>query len=144
MKFKNKIKYGLINILFISEMFYSGLCFSLNNNAVKDEPVTTQQTAHFLVTYQSRTQPLPLNQIHNWVLHVDTLDGNAVEKARISVYGGMPAHKHGLPTQPAVSELGNGDYLVEGIKFSMHGGWEMWFNIRQGNITDKVKFEINF
>ena len=54
----------------------------------------------------------------------------------------MPAHKHGLPTEPVVTEIGTGDYLVEGIKFSMSGKWEIWFNIRAGEITEKVKFNV--
>ncbi|MCW8962146.1 MAG: FixH family protein [Gammaproteobacteria bacterium] len=106
--------------------------------------VETTNATHFNVSYKSNVEPLPLNRIHSWVLHVATRDGKPVEKATISVYGGMPAHRHGLPTQPEVSEIGGGDYLVQGLKFSMMGKWEMWFNIRAGDVTDKVKFDIEF
>lgn len=99
---------------------------------------------HFSVSYKSKVEPLPLNSIHTWMLHVDTLDGSPVENATITVSGGMPAHRHGLPTQPMVTEIGQGDYLVEGMKFSMTGLWEMWFDIRAGDLNDKVKFEISF
>ena len=99
---------------------------------------------HYHVSYRSQVEPLPLNRIHSWLLHVDTLNGKPVENAIISVRGSMPAHKHGLPTQPQVSEIGGGDYLVEGLKFSMTGLWQVWFDIRTQDITDKVKFTIEF
>jgi len=140
----NLLKLLLCSVICVSGICYSAFCYSLNSNVSNGAPVSTQQTAHFKVFYKSRIDPLPLNKIHSWVLHVNTLDGKPVEKAKISVYGGMPVHKHGLPTQPAVRELGGGDYLVEGLKFSMNGGWEIWFNIRAEGIVDKVKFEINF
>ena len=36
----------------------------------------------------------------------------------------MPEHGHGFPTVPEVTEyLGDGKYLVEGLKFSMPGWW---------------------
>jgi hypothetical protein len=108
-----------------------------------DKQEMTKEGANFRVSYKSKIEPLPLYKIHSWVLHVETLDNKPAEKAVISVDGGMPAHRHGLPTQPQVSELGNGDYLVEGIKFSMTGHWEIWFKIDKGNVSEELKFDIN-
>jgi len=121
-----------------------GLCFSAYSEITDEsqDVATKKESIHYRVSYKSKVEPVPLNRIHSWVLHVEALDGKPVEKARIGVYGGMPKHKHGLPTQPAISELGKGDYLVEGLKFSMKGWWQMWFNIRAGKVTDKVKFNI--
>ena len=50
--------------------------------------------------------------------------------AAITVDGDMPQHGHGLPTRPQVTKhLGNGDYLVEGMKFQMGGWWVVDFTI---------------
>ena len=98
----------------------------------------------FKVSYKSQVEPLPLNRIHSWVLHVETADARPVENAKIRVDGGMPAHNHGLPTQPVVSEIGNGDYLVQGLKFSMTGHWEMWFEIQADGTIEKTKFDVDF
>lgn len=100
------------------------------------------EEAHFRVSYNTQQDPVPLNQIHPWILRIEDMEGNAIEKATVTVDGGMPAHNHGLPTEPVATELGNGDYLVEGIKFSMTGSWEMWFYIQTEVIADKVKFEL--
>ena len=42
----------------------------------------------------------------------------------------MPRHGHGLPTKPRVTRpLGNGDHLVEGMKFNMGGWWVVKFRV---------------
>jgi hypothetical protein len=101
------------------------------------------QQGHYRVSYHSNVKPVPLNRIHSWTLHLETAGGEAVDDAQISVYGGMPAHKHGFPTAPRVTQgLGNGDYRVEGLKFSMTGHWELWLNIRSGDQADKAVFKV--
>ena len=100
--------------------------------------------SHFHVTYNSKSMPVPLNKIHQWVINIKDRDGNAVEKATILVDGGMPAHNHGLPTQPIATEIGNGNYLIEGMKFSMTGLWEMWFYIQTDTVKDEVMFVVAF
>lgn len=91
------------------------------------------------VSYTSMLDPIVINRIHAWVLHVENEAGEPVEDARISVGGGMPQHDHGLPTAPEVTrELGNGDYLVEGLRFHMHGYWELEFTIAAAGTTDTV------
>jgi len=65
-----------------------------------------------------------------------------VTDAEIAIDGGMPAHGHGLPTEPeVVKNLGNGSYLVEGVKFSMPGEWVMTFTIKSGDKEDVVVVE---
>ncbi|OGS96464.1 MAG: hypothetical protein A3K04_05950 [Gallionellales bacterium RBG_16_56_9] len=97
----------------------------------------------FRVSYTSNENPLPLNQVHSWTLHVETADGQPVENAEISVDGGMPQHGHGLPTSPQVTEnLGSGDYLVEGMKFQMLGWWEVRFGISADGRSDTVTFNL--
>ena len=98
----------------------------------------------FRVSYVSSQDIVPVNQIHQWTLHVETADGELVEEATISVDGDMPEHGHGLPTRPQVTEyLGNGDYLVEGVKFQMGGWWVMDFTITANNLTDAVHFNMS-
>ncbi len=102
----------------------------------------TTDNGTFNVSYSSE-ETIAINQIHSWVLHVETADGQPVEDATITVDGGMPQHGHGLPTAPQVTEyLGNGDYLVEGMKFQMGGWWEVKFNISAGDLTDTITFNL--
>lgn len=97
----------------------------------------------FRVSYASTQAMVPVNKIHQWTLHVETAEGQPVENATIAVDGDMPEHGHGLPTRPQVTEyLGNGDYLVEGIKFQMGGLWVMDFTITSDSLTDAVHFNM--
>lgn len=107
-------------------------------------PARLSDEEYFRVSFASRLEPIAINQMHSWVLHVDTADGRPVENARIEVDGGMPAHDHGLPTAPRVTRaLGNGDYLVEGLKFHMHGRWVVEFAINAGDGDDNVSFDLS-
>ena len=97
----------------------------------------------FQVTISSNLDPLSLNEIHSWTVHVETADGEAVENAEIAVDGGMPDHNHGFPTAPEITEeIGGGEYLLEGVKFSMAGWWELKLDITAGDQTDSVTFNI--
>jgi cytochrome c peroxidase len=82
-----------------------------------------------------------INQLHSWQLRLSTADGAPVTAAHFEVGGGMPQHGHGLPTKPRVTrELGNGVYLIEGMKFSMTGWWEIRLGIEAGRGHDDVVF----
>jgi hypothetical protein len=97
----------------------------------------------FQVTISSNLDPLSLNEIHSWTVHVETAGGEAVENAEIAVDGGMPDHNHGFPTAPEITEeIGGGEYLLEGVKFSMAGWWELKLDITAGEQSDSVTFNI--
>lgn len=69
--------------------------------------------------------------------------GRPAEGARITVDGGMPEHLHGLPTQPLVRrELGRGVYVIEGLRFSMGGWWEIKLAIESPAGADHVTFNL--
>ena len=106
---------------------------------------TTRLSDHglFKSTIRPAVEPIPINQIHTWTLHVETAKGQPVENATIAVNGDMPQHGHGLPTQPEVSKyLGNGDYQVDGMKFQMTGWWVVDFNITEANQSDRASFNL--
>ena len=97
----------------------------------------------FRVAVSSNLDPLALNEIHSWNVHVETADGEAVEGAEIAVGGGMPEHNHGFPTTPEITEeLGGGDYLLEGVKFSMAGWWELKLAITAAGQADDITFNL--
>jgi hypothetical protein len=92
------------------------------------------ESGNIKLSFSSAVEPLPLNQIHEWILHLETPAGMPVENAMVRITGGMPAHNHGLPTDPVVTQyLGNGDYRVEGVRFHMQGDWVLKVAITAGN-----------
>lgn len=80
----------------------------------------------YTVTLHSQLAPLSINRMHSWIISVRDKSGIPVTDLALVVQGGMPLHNHGLPTQPQVTrELGDGQYLLEGMRFHMHGDWEL-------------------
>jgi hypothetical protein len=90
----------------------------------------TSQAGLYRVRYKSELEPIEINKMHDWVLHVETAKGTPVVDAAITLTGGMPAHNHGMPTQPQVTKnMGHGDYRVEGMRFHMAGDWVITLTI---------------
>jgi hypothetical protein len=95
----------------------------------------------YVVTLQPPAQPAAINQLHAWQVKLNTPAGVPVTQARIQVDGGMPQHGHGLPTKPQVTrELSDSSYLIEGMKFSMTGWWEIKLAIDAPAGADQVTF----
>ena len=82
-----------------------------------------------------------INQVHSWTVRLTNASGTPVTGAMVTVGGGMPQHGHGFPTRPRVTrEVEDGTYLVEGVKFSMPGWWDIKFDIDGAEGEDKVTF----
>jgi hypothetical protein len=98
-------------------------------------------TGRYVVSLAPPSAPPAINQMHSWTVHVKDPAGSPVLGARLVVDGGMPQHGHGLPTKPRVTrELDNGTYLVEGMKFSMPGWWNIRLDIHTPQGQDRVTF----
>lgn len=95
----------------------------------------------FVVQMEPPTTAPALHQIHSWHIKLTSPDGAPVRDARIAVDGGMPQHGHGLPTRPQVTrEVTAGTYLMEGMKFSMTGWWEIRLAIEAAEGADTAVF----
>ena len=71
-------------------------------------------------------------------------EGRAVEGATLAIAGGMPEHRHGLPTRPRMTRaLGAGTYEVEGVRFNMGGWWEFKVTITSERGADTVTFNLS-
>jgi len=98
----------------------------------------------YRVSLRPASGEIPLGQIHPWILHVETLEGESFTPSRITVGGGMPQHSHGFMTDPRVTKvLGNGDFLVEGVKFHMSGDWVLRFEIVGARSGDIATFDVS-
>lgn len=97
----------------------------------------------YSVAITPEMEPVQQGPLHAWVLTLTTADGKPVEGATITVDGGMPQHGHGLPTAPqATAYLGDGRYVIEGVRFNMSGWWALKFAISAAPGDDSVEFNI--
>ncbi len=87
-------------------------------------------SGRYRVSMRSAELPIPLRELHDWIVHVEFADGSPAIPQQLAVSGGMPDHGHGFPSKPAVTRyLGRGDFLLEGVKFSMTGWWQFVFRL---------------
>ena len=99
------------------------------------------ENGFFQASWQSRPEAPAINEVHEWVLHIETAAGEPAAGALVTVDGDMPAHGHGMPTEPQVTaDLGDGDYLVEGMSFQMGGYWIVDVTVTYDGATDLVRF----
>lgn len=107
----------------------------------------TPQSLHgrlFTLVVEGRPDPLPLNRLHQWDLRLLDAEGKPLEGATITVDGGMPAHRHGLPTAPTVTETAEpGRYLLEGLRFSMRGTWVLRFRIEAESGSETLTIQLD-
>jgi hypothetical protein len=99
----------------------------------------------FKIEIYSELSPLSINTIHSWHIRVLDRDDEILELEELNVFGGMPEHDHGLPTQPEVTmRLDNGDYLLEGVRFHMQGRWELQIEFQYAGVDDTaiIDFEL--
>ncbi len=93
--------------------------------------------AYFQVSVDSSLSPIVINKIHNWRVRIVDMQGEPVANAQIAIEGGMLEHDHGLPTAPKMtSSVGDGVYLIEGMKFHMSGAWQVQLTISAAGATD--------
>lgn len=98
----------------------------------------------FRVAVQSARTPVPLFRVHQWSLRITDPAGQPVSGAVVAIDGGMPDHHHGLPTAPrAMAADAAGDYVINGVKFSMPGWWVLNLAVRSPDgRTDTVTFNL--
>ena len=138
----------------VSVSLYLCLCWSLSavpqGLAPGASPVLDPATAkptelgRYRVAWSSALQPLAINRMHTWVIHISGADGGPVEGATLEISGGMPLHDHGLPTAPRVTaDLGEGNYRVDGMKFHMGGAWEVVIDIEASEVRDSLTVKLD-
>jgi hypothetical protein len=89
-------------------------------------------------------KPLSVGRMHQVRLSIKDQDGKGIDDGLVYVDGGMPEHGHGLPTEPRVTRrLGNGAYLVDGVKFNMGGWWVLSFAVVSSAGNDTLRFNID-
>ena len=97
----------------------------------------------YRATIRPQGDSIPQGRLQSWTLHLETAAGAPLDSAVVAVDGGMPQHGHGLPTRPRVTRaLGNGDHLVEGMKFNMGGWWVVKFRVSAAPGADSVVFNV--
>jgi len=54
----------------------------------------------------------------------------------------MPAHRHGMNYRPSIVRHGNGRWRAEGYLFHMSGDWELLFDVRSGDRSERLRAKV--
>lgn len=124
-------------LMMISLLFLVG-CAEQNENTWTLQQYSEQGTYHAQLNCQTPPSVGPFQACHLQLSSKESL----AEKLEIAVDGGMPAHGHGLPTDPiAVATTKAGQYRIEGLKYSMPGEWLLGFLVQTEDKQDKIIFK---
>jgi cytochrome c peroxidase len=113
----------------------------------RDLPETARSTLSmqglFTVHIWPEDKTIPLRALHAWIVRIEDAHGTRVEPTRLILDGGMPQHRHGFNTEPQVTQrMANGDFRIDGIKFHMHGAWQLRLQVTTKTAMDVAEFEI--
>lgn len=93
--------------------------------------------------YRTRPAPIPDGELFAIDVEVRTAGGSAAaESLGLTADAAMPAHGHGMNTQPEVTRVAPGRYLVEGMLFHMPGHWEIYLDLREGGRAERAQVNI--
>lgn len=110
------------------------------------EPLQTASDSGIYTVQIAPHKPgVTIGELHTWNLRLADSDGELIGGASVRVDGGMPAHGHGLPTAPKVTDAGEaGHYRIEGLRFNMPGDWELRLTIEgaAGDDTATFRFQL--
>jgi YtkA-like protein len=129
---------GVAAVLLTGCMMFAGAPKGLDYSRTR-----VSERGLYRATIRPQGDSIPQRRLQHWTLHLETTGGAPVDTAAVIVDGGMPQHGHGLPTKPRITRsLGNGDHLVEGMKFNMGGWWVVKFRVDATAGKDSVVFNV--
>lgn len=108
------------------------------------------ENGNFYVVATPRPNPIPFQELFSLEVKVyksadkkELAKGVSLDQVRAT----MPAHGHGMKTQPKVEATGDATFKVEGMKFHMQGEgkdgrWAVEFVLAEGGTIDQAKFDV--
>ena len=118
------------------------LLFGLFLSGFSADYVGTEQ-GYYSVNAEFLSSPVRTG-MNSMKLVIKDADSNRPVKKHldIQVIPWMPAHEHPSMQVPAIKEIANGEYFIEGLDFSMPGDWEIYVRITDDGREDTAVFNV--
>ena len=98
----------------------------------------TSNANNWKVTYTPTPDNMPLNE----VFEITTWVEGESDVTSLRVDAAMPAHGHGMMTDPVTTLQEDGSYKTTGMLLSMPGDWEIYFDIDNGETVERAQDDV--
>ena len=71
-------------------------------------------------------------------LELKDLKGEPIPEPKLTIDATMPAHGHGMMTDPELKQLGPTTWRADGLKLHMHGAWQFEVRIEAAGVKEKL------
>ena len=95
---------------------------------------------HYMIAFRPDPIRIEVGEPFALILNVCTKAGNPAEL--VAVDAQMPEHKHGMNYKPSIISSNDGRYRAEGLVFHMPGLWELNFDVRAGEESERLSHDI--
>lgn len=95
---------------------------------------------HYLLAFRPDPLRIEAGEPFALVLNVCTKSGEPAEL--LAVDANMPEHRHGMNYRPGIVAKGDGRFRAEGMLFHMPGRWEITFDVRAGEESERLTHDI--
>ena len=116
------------------------LLLLLTGCATSTNPHVVSNAKNWTVEFSPAPGKMPLNEVFeitSWVRGTSEVDSLRVDAA-------MPAHGHGMMTDPNTTKQSDGSFLTTGMLLHMPGAWEIYFDIRyEGDIVERAQVPLD-
>lgn len=95
---------------------------------------------HYMLAFRPDPVRVEVGEPFALILNVCTKNDEPAEL--VAVEAQMPEHKHSMNYKPTIIASSDGRYRVEGLVFHMPGRWELSFDVRAGEETERLSHDI--
>ena len=95
---------------------------------------------HYLLAFRPDPLHIEVGEPFALVLNVCTKRGDPAEL--LAVDANMPEHRHGMNYRTSIVSKGDGRFRAEGMLFHMAGRWEITFDVRAGEESERLTHDI--
>ncbi len=103
--------------------------------ATKDVELSAPGT-HFVATW--KFPPPKVGALFAADLTVSDPAGKPVPSPKVTIDVTMPAHGHGMMTDPDLKQVGPTRWHADGLKLHMHGTWQFDVRIESAGVKERV------
>ncbi len=97
-------------------------------------------SSDYLLAFRPDPVRIEVGEPFALVVNVCTRRGEAAEL--VAVDANMPEHRHGMNYRATIVAKGDGRFRADGLLFHMPGRWEINFDVRAGDESERLTHDI--